>query len=158
AGSELLSDPVAFSMLLKGLQPNKMRALIGQGGQSPRAVVVCVETERMSGGSQALAALARNLRVRLGEVAESFGAQFPGCVLFTKSDRIPFFSDFVRNLTNQEAIQALGAELAMSGPVSGVYAEQQAARVDSAFDSVFHALSNARPEILAREHDASKLP
>src|SRR5262249_31890428 len=51
-----------------------------------------------------------------------------------------------------------GAELAMSGPVSGIYAEQQAARVDGAFDGIFHALSNARPDILAREHDAPKLP
>ena len=87
----------------------------GPGGQAPRAALVCVEIERITAGGQAMAATARNLRARLGEIAQAFGIQLPVYVLFTKADRLSFFADFVRNLSNEEAAQPLGVTLPIPG-------------------------------------------
>jgi type VI secretion system protein ImpL len=95
---------------------------------------------------------------RLGEIAQSFGIQLPVYVLFTKADRLPFFADFVRNLSNEEAAQPLGATLPIPGAVTGVWAEEQAGRLGRVFDGIFRALANARPELLSRENDAGTLP
>jgi len=105
AGGKLLDETSARTYLLRRLQPHKLRAVVGQGGQAPRAVLVCVEIERLMAGAP-MATLARNLRARLGEIAELFGIQLPVYVLFTKTDRLPFFADFVRNLTNDESTRA----------------------------------------------------
>ncbi len=158
AGGKLLDDAAARSYLLRRLQPRKLRAVVGQGGQAPRAALVCVEIERLTGGAQALATLARNLRARLVEIAELFGIQLPVYVLFTKTDRLPFFADFVRNLTKDESTQPLGSALPLAGPSAGVYGEEQAARLGGVFDRIFRALADARPELLSRENDATKLP
>src|ERR1039457_1155679 len=158
AGGKLLDDGNARTYLAKHLQPRQLRAVVGAGGQAPRAALVCVEIERITAGGQAMAATARNLRTRLGEIAQSFGIQLPVYVLFTKADRLSFFADFVRNLSNEEAAQPLGVTLPIPGAVSGVWAEEQTARLGGVFDQIFRALANARPELLARENDADKLP
>lgn len=158
AGGKLLEDGQARTYLAKHLQPRQLKAVVGAGGQAPRAALVCVEIERITTGGQALATTARNLRTRLGEIAQSFGIQLPVYLLFTKSDRLPFFADFVRNLSNEEAAQPLGAALPMPGAVSGVWAEEQAAQLGALFDGIFRALANARPELLVREGDAARLP
>ena len=158
AGGKLLDDGNARTYLAKHLQPRQLRAVVGAGGQAPRAALVCVEIERITAGGQAMAATARNLRTRLGEIAQSFGIQLPVYVLFTKADRLSFFADFVRNLSNEEAAQPLGVTLPIPGAVSGVWAEEQTARLGGVFDQILRALANARPELLARENDADKLP
>jgi len=158
AGGKLLDDQAAFAYLAKRLQPRKLGAVVGKGGQAPRAMLVCVDAERLTVGAQAVSTLARNLRARLGEIAGLFGIQLPVYVLFTKADRLSFFADFVRNLTKEEATQPLGVTLPIAGLSSGIYAEEQAARLGGAFDQIFRALCNARPEFLARENDATKLP
>jgi len=158
AGGRLLDDADSRTYLAKHLQPRKLGAVVGAGGQAPRAALVCVEIERITAGGQAMASTARNLRARLGEIAQSFGIHLPVYVLFTKADRLSFFADFVRNLSNEEAAQPLGVTLPMPGPVSGVWAEEQTTRLGGVFDQIFRALCNARPELLARENDADKLP
>jgi type VI secretion system protein ImpL len=158
AGGKLLNDEHARTYLAKHLQPRKMGAVVGSGGQAPRAALVCVEIERITAAGQAMAATARNLRARLGEIAQSFGIQLPVYVLFTKTDRLPFFADFVRNLGNDEAAQPLGVTLPIPAAVSGVWAEEQTGRLAGVFDQIFRALCDARPELLARENDAEKLP
>lgn len=158
AGGKLLDDEKARTQLARSLQPRKLGAVVGGGGQAPRAALVCVEIERISAGGQAMANTARNLRARLGEMAQLFGIQLPVYVLFTKTDRLSFFADFVRNLTNDEAVQPLGAALPMPGPVTGVWAEEQSMRLGGCFDQIFHALCDARPELLSRENDPEKLP
>jgi len=158
AGGKLLSDDRGWNYLSRHMQPRKLGAVFGAGGQAPRAALVCVEMERITGGGQAMASTARTLRAKLGELAQSFGIQLPVYVLFTKADRLSFFADFVRNLSNEEATQALGATLPMPGPVTGVWAEEQSTRLGSVFDQIFHSLCDARPELLARENDPAKLP
>jgi type VI secretion system protein ImpL len=158
ASGKLLNDEHARTYLAKHLQPRKLGAVVGSGGQAPRAALVCVEIERITAGGQAMASTARNLRARLGEIAQSFGIQLPVYVLFSKTDRLPFFADFVRNLNNEEAAQPLGVTLPIPGAVTGVWAEEQTGRLAGVFDQIFRALCNARPELLARENDAVKLP
>lgn len=158
AGGNLLADQTAWSHLVKRLQPRKLGAVVGSAGQAPRAALVCVEAERIAGGGDAVATAARNLRARLGEISQTFGIQLPVYVLFTKTDRIPFFADYVRNLSNEEATQVLGVTLPVAPVATGVYAEEQAGRVNSVFDQLFRSLCNARPEFLSRENDATKLP
>ncbi|HLY19508.1 MAG TPA: ImcF-related family protein [Bryobacteraceae bacterium] len=158
AGGKLLEDQAGRSYLVRRLQPRKMAAVFGQSGQAPRAVLVCMEAERLTAGPQAIATLARNLRAKLGEMAGLFGIQLPVYVLFTKTDRLPFFADFVRNLNKEEVTEAVGATLPIPGQSTGVWAEEQGARLGGAFDQIFRGLCNARPEFLARENDAARLP
>jgi type VI secretion system protein ImpL len=157
-GGKMLEESQARTYLAKHLHPRQLRVAGGGGGQAPRAALVCVEIERITGGGQAMAATARNLRTKLGEIAQTFGIQLPVYVLITKVDRLSFFADFVRNLSNEEAAQPLGATLPIPGPASGVWAEEQATLLGRLFDRIFRALANARPELLARENDAAKLP
>ena len=105
-----------------------------------------------------MSATALKLRSRLGEIAQSFGIHLPVYVLFTKTDRLPFFAEFVRNLSNEEGTQALGVTLPMVGLTSGVYAEERTAQLGGYLDQLFRSLCDARPEFLSRERDATKLP
>ena len=74
-------------------------------------------------------------------------------------DRVPFFADYVRNLTGEEAGQVLGATVPMrAAGATGVYGEEESARLNERFDELFQSMAALRPEYLARENDASKLP
>jgi type VI secretion system protein ImpL len=84
----------------------------------------------------------------------------PVYVLFTKLDRLGYFTDFVANLTGPETTQVLGATLPLRDETrqSGVYAEEESRRLTAAFDGLFHSLCDKRPPYLARENDPAKLP
>lgn len=49
ASGKLLNDEHARTYLAKHLQPRKLGAVVGSGGQAPRAALVCVEIERKIG-------------------------------------------------------------------------------------------------------------
>ena len=90
---------------------------------------------------------ARTLRARLGEISQTFGINLPVYVLFTKMDRLPFFIEYVRNLSNEEATQVVGATLPLlTGRSEGVYAEEETARLTGTFERLFRSLADARPE------------
>ena len=49
------------------------------------------------------------MHARLGDISQTLGIALPVYVLFTKADRLPFFLDYVRNLSNEEEVlRALG--------------------------------------------------
>ncbi len=161
AGGKLLADPARWRRLVTRLRPGKLASVMGKGGQAPRAAVVCFDCETFTrpGAAEAVASAARTLRARLGEISESFGIHLPVYVLFTKADRLPFFADYVRNLTNEEARQVVGATVPMRPAGSaGVYAEEETARLTARFEELFRSLCDHRPEYLSRENDASRLP
>ncbi len=160
AGGAILSDPTSWARLVKGLQPGKIKALVGKGGQAPRGVLLCVSLEAFlnPGGSGALEAAARYLSARLGEIAQILGISFPVYVLFTKADRVPFFTDYVRMLTNDEAGQVLGATLPMRDVRSGVYAEEETRRLTEAFNQLFYSLCDNRVVYMPREDDPAVIP
>jgi type VI secretion system protein ImpL len=159
AGGKLPTDAAKWHKLVGRLAPKT--AVAGKGEQAPRAVVVCYDIENFTkpGAADAAANAARTLRARLGEISQSMGIQLPVYVLFTKADRLPFFTEFVRNLTNDEATQVLGVTLPMiQGRSEGVYAEEETARLTGNFERLFRSLADARPEFLSRETDPGKLP
>jgi type VI secretion system protein ImpL len=159
AGGKVPSEPAKWGRLVRKLQP---RAGVGsQSVQAPRAVLVCYDSETFTrpGAQESATAAARNLRARLGEMSQAFGINLPVYVLFTKMDRLPFFTEYVRNLTKEEAGQVLGATIPMRDVrAGGVYGEEQTARLTADFERIFHSLADARPEFLGRETDATKQP
>jgi len=160
AGGRLLADTAGWQRLIRRLRPGKLAAVMGKNQQAPRAAVVCFDCEAFirPGATDAVAAASRGLHARLSEIAQALGIHLPVYVLFTRSDRLPFFSDFVRNLSNDEAMQVLGATLPITDRRSGVYAEQEAQRLTAVFNGLYYSLCDKRPVFLAREHEAANLP
>ncbi|HMD71528.1 MAG TPA: ImcF-related family protein [Bryobacteraceae bacterium] len=159
AGGRLPGEPAKWNKLVSRLAPKS--SVVGKGEQAPRAAVVCYDIENFTkpGAMDLAAATARALRTRLGEISQSMGSQLPVYVLFTKADRLPFFTEFVRNLANEEAAQVLGVTLPMlENRNQGVYGEEETARLTGNFERLFRSLADARPEFLSRETDSSKLP
>jgi type VI secretion system protein ImpL len=159
AGGGLLAEPAKWARLIRKLQPRS--AVARQSAQAPRAVLVCYDAETFTrpGAQESATASARTLRARLGEMSQAFGISLPVYVLFTKMDRLPFFTEYVRNLTKEEAGQVLGATIPMRDVrAGGVYGEEQTARLTADFERLFHSLADARPEFLGRESDATKQP
>ena len=110
-GGPLLTDPNRWIRLIRRLQP--LRRRIFEGQQAARAVVVCVDAELFlqPGANEKLAALARNLHTRIGEISQILGVRLPIYVLFSKLDRLASFSDFVRNLTEEEVHAGSGRDV-----------------------------------------------
>ena len=146
--------------------------MVGLGAQFAALVRILAEYFRLGGlhGQQldlllaqagspdALTVSARNLQARLGEISQQFGISFPVYVVFTRMNRIAFFEDFVRNFSNDEATQVLGATLPLQARSStGVYAEEETKRLTAAFDSIFYSLADHRATFLPRESDLQKL-
>ncbi len=161
AGGALAVNPQAWSQLVKRVDPGRMSGVMGKGVQAPRAAVVCFDLEEFTrpGAAEATAAAARTLHARLGEVSQALGISFPVYVMFTKADRLPFFLDYVRNLTNEEVTQVFGVTLPLDGAQpAGVYAEQAGQRLNAAFDELCYSAADKRVDFLAREHAPEKLP
>jgi len=159
AAGKLLADTARWPRLVQRLQPRG--SVVGKGEQAPRAAVVFFDCENFTkaGAADQAAAAARTLRARLGEICQAMGIQLPVYVLFSKMDRLPFFTDFVRNLSNDEASQVLGITLPMIPKRNeGLYGEEETARLTGNFEWLFRSLADARPEFLSREGDAARLP
>lgn len=159
AGSRLMADNAGWQRLIRRLRPGKVGAAFGKGQQAPRAAIVCFDCEAFVrvGSTDAVAGASRNLHARLSGISQTLGINLPVYVLFTRTDRLPFFSEYVRNLSNEEAMQVVGATLPLAQRSTGVYAEQQAQRLTAAFNDLYYWLCDKRPEFLAREHDAANL-
>jgi type VI secretion system protein ImpL len=159
-GASLLGEQSRWVRLVSRLRPGSLKSAIGGNTHAPRAAVVCVNAEMFTqqGSADYFAQVSKNTHARLGEIAQTLGISFPVYVLFTRCDRLPFFTDYVRGLTNEEAGQVLGLTLPMSNLQAGVYAEEQTRRLTSAYDSLFFSLSDKRLHFLPRETDATKTP
>jgi type VI secretion system protein ImpL len=157
AGGRLLDDADRWSKLLKYLHPSRLAAAIGRGKQAPRMAVLCFGVDELlqPGASQRLAASARVFRDRLGEASRQLGIRLPVYVLFTRSDRIPYFADYVRNLSTQEVQQVLGATLPLSSESGTVWAEQESRRLNDAFARLVESLALRRLDVLPREAQES---
>jgi type VI secretion system protein ImpL len=161
SGGRLIQDPGRWMRLVKRLEPRKLTTVVGKGQQAPRAAVVCFDLEEFTkpGAADTVAVAARAVHARLGDISQALGISFPVYVMFTKADRVPFFLDYVRNLSNDEAGQVLGATLPIEGgQPAGVYAEQATQKLSWVFDELFHSLADKRVVFLAREHAGEKLP
>ena len=151
AGGGLLGDTNRWTRLVKKLAPGK---------QAPRAAIVCFDAETFArqGGNESAVNAARNLHAKLGVITEQLGISFPVYVLFTRADRMPFFLDFVRNLSNDESLQVFGMTVPMKPVSSGVYAEEETRRLSELFNRLFYSLADKRSIYLPRENDPEKIP
>lgn len=159
AGS-MMAQRERWRRLVKLLQPARFSAAMGKKAQAPRAAIVCFDCETFlqQGASEVAVSAARRLSARLQEVSQLLGISFPVYVLFTKVDRISFFSEFVREMTKDEVAEVLGATLPIRSVSAGGYADQETQRLTKAFDEIFYSLSERRIVLLPRENDSEKLP
>lgn len=161
AGGKLLTEGAKWGELLRRLRPAQLRQVLGRGRQSPRAAIVCIDAEGFlqAGSQEAMTQLARRLNARLGEVCRVLGIQLPVYAVFTRCDRVPFFMDFVANLTDEEARQVVGATVPMAlDQRIGTYAEEETRRLTWAFHELFLGMADHRPPFLKREQNAERLP
>ena len=159
AGS-MMGQADRWRRLVRLLQPGRFSAAIGKRAPAPRAAIVCFDCETFlqPGASETAVSAARRFSVRLQEVSQLLGISFPVYVLFTKLDRISFFTDFVRGMSKDEASEVLGATLPLHSLSAGVYADEETKRLTKAFDEIFYSLADRRILLLPREHEGEKLP
>ncbi len=159
AGGPVVNDASAWSRLVDLLRARGLANLLGRTAQSPRAVVLCVDASALANAQAAAAVtgMARKYNAALGDVAQRWGNRLPIYVLLTKTDQIPYFSDYVRNLTQDQVTAVFGATLPLAS-AGGSYNEQETRRLTDAFESLFLSLADKRLEQLRRENDPSKLP
>jgi type VI secretion system protein ImpL len=159
AGESLLNDAASWSRLVKYLAPGRLKSVMGQGGQAPRAAIVCCDAEvLLRQPLETNLTGARNLRLRLSEFASALGIGIPVYALFTKADRIPFFQEFVANLDSPEAAQVFGTILPLGMSAGGTYGEEQTGRLTEAYRLLFYSLAGRRPDYLSRERMLDKTP
>jgi type VI secretion system protein ImpL len=153
AGGRVLDDAPRWERLIRHLRPNRLAAALGRGRQAPRMALLCIGCDEFlkPGAAQSLTATARQLRARLAEASQQLGIPLPVYVLFTRADRLPFFTDYLRNFTTTEAQQVLGATLPLTGDPTGAWAERESHRLSLAFDRIVHSLGLRRLDVLARE-------
>lgn len=156
-----LADANLWNRLLHRLAPGKLRSVFSGKPAAPRAAVVCYDCAKLAkaAGQEEITAQSRAIRARLQQISQTLGISFPVYVFFTQADRLPYFDDFFRNLSDQEITQILGATLPpFRSTSSGVYAEQETKRLTATFNSIFYSLAECRPGLLYRERGAEKLP
>jgi type VI secretion system protein ImpL len=159
-GGKLLGDTRLWSRLLRRISPARFRSIFGGAPAVPRVAVVCVDAEKFVKASNPdeLMTSARAIRARLEQVASGLGISLPVYVIFTHTDRVPFFEDYFKNLATDESTQVLGATLPVFAAAgTGVYQEQESKRLSGMLTSIFHSLSECRPGMLFREHASDPL-
>jgi type VI secretion system protein ImpL len=111
-GGKLLADSDAWKTLIGRLQPSKAAALLGtaEAGSASRPGVRR-RRDLAVPSPDPLAALARKLRTQLAEISRLLGINLPVYVLFTRSDRFLFFTEYFSKLNNEEATRILGTTL-----------------------------------------------
>jgi type VI secretion system protein ImpL len=164
AGGALLQQPALWQRLIKATRPSQLGSLFSKAGsQPPRAVVVCVSSERIPGPSEAgydankIRASAQSLNERLRQLSETLGISVPVYVLFTKIDTLTHFADYVSRLSTDEVKEPLGSVVAQIEAGSGLYAERAAALVSTRLDELTYTLSEFRLEVLSRGGDLKML-
>ncbi len=150
----ILDNSDLWTKLVQRLRPGKPSKALGGGAQAPRAVIVCVNAEifLQPNANDLLQMHSRKIHARLLELAQTLGIRFPVYVMFTKTDRIAYFAEFVAHLTNEEAGQVVGVTLPYVDALNmGVYAEEQTRRVSDSFNRLFKSVADKRPLLIRRE-------
>jgi type VI secretion system protein ImpL len=158
AGAVVRKNPQLWGKLVRRTRPKVYRAALGS--QAPtRAVVVCVSCEQFLGtnATEAAASSARATNQMLRDLAQHLGTEVPVYVIFTKLDRIPGFTEYVRNLSSEEVSQVLGITTPRSEVSSGLYAEQASREINTSLDQLIFSLGEFRLEMLSRENDSRNL-
>lgn len=154
AGSPVVGDAGRWRRLVRHIQPKRLAAVFRRGRQAPRVAVVCFGCDELlkPGAAEAVPAAAQKLRARLAEASQQIGIRLPVYVLFTKADRLPYFEEYVRSMTREEARDVLGVTLTVppAGDV-GAYGERESRRLADGFSVLFRGLALRRLDALPRE-------
>jgi type VI secretion system protein ImpL len=155
----LMADPDNRRRLFRRFSSMAMGSVMGSRQLPARSVVFTVSCETLlqQGGAEMLGVKARQFQTVLAEMAQELGSRFPVYVLFTKADKISYFRDYVENLSDVEIADVFGVTLPIETE-QGVYAQQQAKRVNDGFQQLYYWLSDRRPTYLIREHKPEALP
>jgi type VI secretion system protein ImpL len=156
AGGKVVTDEARWNRLVRRIRPGSFAAALGRGRQAPRLAIVCVSCEEFlkPGSSESVPALANSLRERLTTVSQEMGIRLPVYVLFTKTDRLPYFDDFVRNLTGYEAEEVWGATLDVESTTQdATIGERRAQHVSDLMSRIGQSLALRRLNVLPRETD-----
>lgn len=154
AGDAVRKAPALWNKLVRKTRPKTMRSAMGK--EAPvRAAVVCVSSELFLGAAAADASLAaaRATNQMLRDLAHQLGSEVPVYVILTKLDRIPYFTEYVRNLDNNEATQPFGIAFPRNAVPGGLYAEKAMGDVVATLDRIFFSLGEFRLNLLLREND-----
>lgn len=157
-GDAVRKAPALWQKLIRKTRPKASRSAMGK--QAPvRAAVVCVSAEQFVGvlAPDAVVAAARQTNQMLRDLALQLGTEIPVYVILTKLDRMPHFTEYVRNLTSEEASQPLGMAFPRSAVSSGLYAEKANVEVTGALDRILFSLGEYRLELLNRENDQNNV-
>ncbi len=157
AGAAFRATPGLWTRLVVRTRPEAYRAAFK--GAPFRAAVLCVSCEQFMGTqtNESIQAAAAAHGARLREIARLLGTALPTYVLLTKLDRVPGFTDFVRNLSADEGLALLGAAPDLTIRGGGSYAEQATVAAAKAYDDLLFSLGTARLEVLYRETDSARL-
>jgi type VI secretion system protein ImpL len=160
AGGAYVGNAPAWQNLVKALRPGSVGSALTGKAQPPRLALVCFPCDDFykPGSGETVPAAARAIRARLGEAAKAFGVQLPTYVVFTKADGISYFTDYVRNLSAEEAREPLGAGVLPDGGAAGTYADRVTPQLERSFDELYASLADRRVEALGREHAAEFKP
>jgi type VI secretion system protein ImpL len=130
-----------------------------------RGVIAFCDSKELTGASsdpQRLERSSREWQERLRAIAEKFSAEFPVYTVFTKCDKIPYFSDFFRRLHDSDAGQVFGCTLPRREErESGrgeIFAEAEAKRLTASFRPLYQALAKRRITHLAHEPNPGQRP
>jgi len=155
-GGAFIAERERLARLIPSIRSHTLGAAFSGRAPAPRVAVVCFSCEELlkPDAASGVPVAARELREILVELAHGLGTQLPVYVLFTKADRIPYFAEYVRNLSRDEAQQVLGSTLRW--PVQDAdkrSADREYQRVSEAFQRVFDSLAEKRLPLLRREAD-----
>jgi type VI secretion system protein ImpL len=159
AGGPLLHEPPRWAHWVRNFA-SAGTELLGKGAAPPRLALLCIDCEKFltPGVAETLGESIDQWRARLRETSQLLGINLPVYVLFTRTDRLQFFQDYVAPLSNDEAARVFGAALTTAAYTADSYAELQTAAVSTAFDDLFRSLAEGRVTLLARHLDTSKAP
>lgn len=152
-GGARLGDTAGFQRLLRQLQPSGIASWLGRQKQAPRALVAVIDCEwfYQPDAVSRTTALARQLQEQFLAAAEIWGSRVPVYVLFSKLDRVPYFTAFARRFDTKEIGQSLSYRLALDAQPVGTWAEWQTQRLSASFDEIILRLSEWRREMMRRE-------
>jgi type VI secretion system protein ImpL len=159
AGDAVRQNAGVLRRLITRTRPKAYRSSFGSGAPA-RAAVVCVSVEQFLAADAATSSLAsaRGIAAQLREMSRLLGAALPVYVIFTKLDRVPYFAEYVRNLSADEVRQVLGKVLPARETSAGVYADTMSRELGSALDVLTYSLGEFRIEALNRETEPRNAP
>jgi len=158
-GPTIRQSSALLARLMHRTRATAYRSAFGTGAP-PRAVIVCLSADQLLApqGADSLLGSARTAGAQLREISRVFGMPVPIYVIVTKIDRVPHFEEYVRNLSEDEVRQVLGAPLGRIDSSAGTYADQASRTLSTAIDALVFKLGGFRVEMLHRENEPANVP